>query len=406
MPCPQSIDFQTIFESVPDLYLILDPTFAIVAVSNAYCQATSIKRDEVLGRNIFDVFPDNPADPDATGVHNLRSSLEQVLQRKVADPMAVQKYDIAIPGPQGNNFEVHYWSPINSPVLAADGSIRFIIHRVEDVTEFVRLKRLGTQQQKATRELRRQADKMESEIYNRAQEIQKKNAELTSLNSELEAFSFSISHDLRAPLRAIDGFARIFLEDYGATLEPAATKTLERICANIARMEQLIEDLLAFSRLNRQPIKKEVINLRGTFQQIMDELLEEQPDREIEIIIPPLSPCYADEKLMKQVLINFCSNAVKYTRKQPLARIEVGQQVVDDEIIYFIKDNGAGFDMQYADKLFNPFQRLHAMSEYEGTGVGLAIVQRVIARHGGKVWAEAIPQKGATFYFSLPRVGV
>jgi len=181
------IDFRALFESVPGLYLVLDPDLVIVAVSDAYLDATMTCRDLIVGRALFDVFPDNPDDPAATGEHNLRASLQRVLADRVADAMAVQKYDIRRPEGEGGGFEVRYWSPLNSPVLSAAGHVTHIIHRVEDVTEFVRLQQHGREQQRVTEELRTRADAMAAEVYRRAQQLQEANGELRTLQAELES---------------------------------------------------------------------------------------------------------------------------------------------------------------------------------------------------------------------------
>ncbi|HEV3374487.1 MAG TPA: PAS domain-containing protein [Candidatus Acidoferrum sp.] len=178
-------DFQALFQSAPDLYLVLTPDFNIVAVSEAYLRATMTKREEILGRGIFDVFPDNPDDPSATGVSNLRTSLQRVLQDKTPNTMAVQKYDIRKPESEGGGFEERYWSPVNSPVLGPDKEVSYIVHRVEDVTEFVRLKQKGIEQQKLTEELRTHAGQMEAEVYLRAGEVQEANRRLKAVNQEL-----------------------------------------------------------------------------------------------------------------------------------------------------------------------------------------------------------------------------
>src|SRR5712692_7743054 len=191
----QAPDFQALFESAPGLYLVLAPDFKIVAASDAYLRATMTKRDEILGRGIFDVFPDNPDDPAATGVRNLRASLERVLQNRVSDTMAVQKYDIRRPESEGGGFEKRYWSPVNSPVFGAGKEITYIIHRVEDVTEFVRLKEQGIERDKFTQGLRTHAERMEAEVYLRAGEVQEANRRLEAASEELDRF-FTISLDL------------------------------------------------------------------------------------------------------------------------------------------------------------------------------------------------------------------
>ena len=572
-PLPTS-DFQALFESEPGLYLVLTPALTIVAVSDAYLKATMTKREEILGHGLFEVFPDNPDDPTATGVRNLKASLDRVLTNRVPDTMAVQKYDIRRPVSEGGGFEERYWSPVNSPVLGADGKVAYIIHRVEDVTEFVRLKQEGSEQHRIierlqtraaemetdifrkaqqiqiTERLRARAAQMEAEISRRAQQIQEANNQLQreldarkraeaalqkseegfravaetateaivsadkrghityfnpgaerifgyaardvigspltllmpqrfheahrqglsrflstgqarvigrtvelvgqrkegtefplelslaswkaggetyftgilrditerkrleqevqqrsaafeAANKELEAFSYSVSHDLRAPLRAIDGFSRILLEDHIAHLPADAQRYLHAVRNNSQQMGRLIDDLLTFARLSRQPLSKQLVRPTDLVRQCVDELHAEEQDRRVKIAIGDLPACQADPALLKQVWLNLISNALKYTRKQEMAFIAVGCQEQDSATAYFVRDNGVGFDMRYADKLFGVFQRLHRAEEYAGTGVGLAIVQRIIHRHGGRVWAEAAVNHGATFYFTL-----
>ena len=567
-------DFQTLFESAPGLYLVLTPALTIVAVSDAYLNATMTKREEILDRGLFEVFPDNPDVPTATGVRNLRASLDRVLANRVPDAMAVQKYDIRRPESEGGGFEERYWSPVNSPILGADGKVDYIIHRVEDVTDFIRLKQEESEQRRITERLqtrvaemeaeifrktqqiqiaerlRTRAAEMEAEIFRRAQQIQEVNNQLqreldarkqaeellraseerfhlmvkhvkdyaifmldaeghvatwnagaerikgyradeiigrhfscfytpddvqagkpeqllkeaetkgrceeegwrvrkdgaqfwanvvfTALrdqhgtllgftkvtqditerkraeqeiqqnsvaleaaNKELDAFSYSVAHDLRAPLRAIDGFSRILLEEHAPTLAPEAQHHLNVVRRNSQRMGLLIDDLLAFSRLSRQPLNRQLVRSADLARQCVDELRAEQQGRRVEIAIGDLPACQADPVLLKQVWINLLANALKYTRKQEVAVIEVGSREQAGACVYFVKDNGVGFDMQYGDKLFGVFQRLHRPEDYEGTGVGLAIVQRIIHRHGGRVWAEAAVNQGATFYFTF-----
>src|SRR5712691_9401614 len=233
------------------------------------------------------------------------------------------------------------------------------------------------------------------------EEVKKFNEQLEAANKELDAFSYSVAHDLRAPLRAIDGFSRILLEDHVAHLPADAQRYLHAVRNNSQRMGRLIDDLLTFARLSRQPLRLQLVRPADLARQCGDELHAEQQDRRVEIAISDLPACQADPALLKQVWLNLISNALKYTRKQEMAVIAVGCQEQDGATAYFVGDNGVGFDMRYADKLFGVFQRLHRSEEYAGTGVGLAIVQRIIHRHGGRVWAEAAVDHGATFYFTL-----
>jgi light-regulated signal transduction histidine kinase (bacteriophytochrome) len=215
-----------------------------------------------------------------------------------------------------------------------------------------------------------------------------------------------VSHDLRAPLRAIHGFARILAEEHAAALPEDAREYLADVLANARQMGQLVDDLLAFARLGKQPLKSQVVRTAALVGQCVAEIQADQRGRAVEVVVGALPDCQGDAGLLKQVWLNLLSNAWKYSRAKEAARVEVGAGPDPDgadATVFFVRDNGAGFDMQYADKLFGVFQRLHRAEEFEGTGVGLAIVQRVVHRHGGRVWADARPGAGATFFFTLPR---
>ena len=233
------------------------------------------------------------------------------------------------------------------------------------------------------------------------QRVAERTAELETANKELEAFSYSVSHDLRAPLRAVDGFSQAVLEDYGAQLPQEGRRDLQTIREGAQRMGVLIDDLLTFSRLSRSLLNKQEVNAGALVRHVVDELNSQREGRQVEIRIGDLPACQGAPALLNQVWVNLLSNALKYTRHRQSAVIEIGCKPEPDENVYFVRDNGAGFDMRYADKLFGVFQRLHRLDEFEGTGVGLAIVQRIIHRHGGRIWAEAALDRGATFYFTL-----
>jgi two-component system cell cycle sensor histidine kinase/response regulator CckA len=235
------------------------------------------------------------------------------------------------------------------------------------------------------------------------QRVQRRTAQLETANQEMESFSYSVSHDLRAPLRAIDGFSRILLKDHADRLDAEGQRLLDIIRANTQTMGQLIDDLLAFSRLGRREVKAADLDMGTLARNVVGELQNALGDRTVEWDLKPLPATRADRALMHQVWVNLLGNALKFTRRKAAASIEVGCRPAGDEDIYYVKDNGVGFDMQFAHKLFGVFQRLHRYEEFEGTGVGLALVQRIVQRHGGRVWAEGQINGGACFYFSLPR---
>lgn len=233
--------------------------------------------------------------------------------------------------------------------------------------------------------------------------VSERTAELEASNQELEAFSYTVSHDLRAPLRAVEGFARILLEEYGPQLDPEGQHYLSQVSGNAEDMGQLIDGLLSFSRLSRQPMESEVVEPKVVAQRAVDQIKADLANCQVEFEVHDLPAVRSDPILLGQVYANLIGNAVKFTRRVAAARVEVGcnGNGNGDLPVYFVRDNGIGFDMRYADKLFGVFQRLHRSDEYEGTGAGLAIVQRIVRRHGGKIWAESEPGKGASFYFTL-----
>ncbi|APV50411.1 hypothetical protein BWI17_12325 [Betaproteobacteria bacterium GR16-43] len=230
-------------------------------------------------------------------------------------------------------------------------------------------------------------------------------AQLEAANKELEAFSYSVSHDLRAPLRAVDGFSQAVLEEFGALLPAEGQAYLERIRKNARRMGTLVDDLLTFARLGRQSLRKESVDMNVLVRSVLEEHSLAQEGRDIEIRIGELPLCSGDPAVLKQVWQNLLSNALKYTRKRERAVVEIDSTKNGGVDVFLVRDNGAGFDMRYADKLFGVFQRMHVSDDFEGTGVGLAIVQRIVQRHGGRAWAEAIVDRGATFYFTLEGAG-
>jgi two-component system, sensor histidine kinase and response regulator len=235
-----------------------------------------------------------------------------------------------------------------------------------------------------------------------ARRVRERTAELEAANKDLDAFSASVSHDLRAPLRAVGAFASILARDYATQMPPDAQQLLKHVTTNARRMERLIEDLLRLSQLGRQRLARQPVITAHLVREVLEELRQEQADRQVEIRVGELPDCEGDPALLRHVFVNLLSNAFKFTRQNEQATIEVGYQRQEGEHVYFVRDNGAGFDMQYAERLFGVFQRLHRADEFEGTGVGLSIAQRIVQRHGGRIWAEAQVNQGATFYFSLP----
>ena len=284
--------------------------------------------------------------------------------------------------------------PVGALSLYSDQAGFFTPERVELFQAFADQAAAALENARLFAEVRGYAAEMERRVAERT-------AELQAANKELEAFSYSVSHDLRAPLRALDGFSRILLEEHAPQLADEAQHYLRLLRRNAQQMGQLIDDLLSFSRLSRQPLRKQPVAPAEVVRRVWEELRAEREGRRVEFALGELPECQADPALLKQVYANLLANALKFTRKREVARIEVGCREEAGQVVYFVKDNGVGFDMQYAHKLFGVFQRLRRAEDYEGTGVGLALVQRIVQRHGGRAWAKAEVDKGAEFCFTL-----
>ena len=360
--------FATIFHASPAAMLLARLADGrVVDINESYGRLTEYQRCELLASdNMGSDFRVNPAK---------RTDIMQVL----CEQGSVRDHEIEFRTRSGTVHE----ALCSMEKVIVDGE-QCILATLFDITD----------RKRAESEVRRLNSELEQRVAERTQA-------LVTANRELEAFSYSVSHDLRAPLRAIDGFSRILLENYAGLLTPEARHYLQRVRDNAQKMGQLIDDLLTFARLSRQPLAKRPINPTGLVNECVADLQIEQEERQVKWKIDDLPECHADPVLLKQVWVNLLGNAFKYTRHRDVAVIEVTSHNENGIDIYVVRDNGAGFDMQYASKLFGVFQRLHRDDAYEGTGVGLAIVQRIVHRHGGRVWAEAEVGRGAALYFTL-----
>lgn len=355
-------EWERTFDSVPDLIAILDPQYRILRANRAMAERLGTTPEQCLGLNCF------------TRVHG------------TAGPPACCPHTLTMQDGKQHVAEVYeerfdgYFLVTTTPLFDDEGNILGTVHVARDITE------------------RKQA---EEEVKKLNKDLNNSVIQLEAANRELEAFSSSVSHDLRAPLRTISGFSQALLEDYADKLDAEGRDSLERIVAGTHRMGQLIDDLLNLSRITRTEMKRKRMNLSEMAANIAARLKKNEPDRQVDWIIAADVFAEGDGQLLLLVLDNLLRNAFKFTAKKQDAGIEFGVTVQDGERIYFVKDNGAGFDMSYGGKLFQPFQRLHTIHDFPGTGIGLATVKRIINRHGGRTWIEGEPEKGAVVYFTL-----
>jgi len=422
---PIAPDFRFLFESAPGLYLVLDPALTIVAVSNAYLRATMTERDAILGRHLFDVFPDNPSDLDATGTRNLRASLQRVLMDKVADTMAVQKYDIRKSESDGGVFEARYWSPVNVPLLDAAGNVVGIIHRVEDVTEFVRLKQRDRENAQLSRQLRSSADRMEAEIYQRAAEIQQTNSRLDAANKELRRlyektktlernkteFLSTISHELRTPLNAIIGFTGTLLMRLPGPLTEDQEKHLRTVQRSGKHLLSLINDLLDVAKIEAG--KRELQIGATSCQAIVESVAESQRPAanakglDFSVLLPPQDLlAHTDTRAVTQILLNLTSNAIKFTER---GRVEMRLACVTDEqgremIEFAVADTGIGIRSEDHARLFSAFSQVEQplSRRADGTGLGLYLCGQLAEALHAQIVFRSTPGEGSVFMLQLP----
>jgi len=351
--------YRGLLEAAPDAMVVVNQGGEIVLLNLQAEKQFGYRRDELLGQKVKNIIPEGFAE--RLIADDLRSA-EDALAQQIGTGIELtgQRKD-------GSEFPIEI---MLSPLGSADGIL--VTAAIRDITERKR----------------------------HESALQEKNSELQVAVNELDAFSYSVSHDLRAPLRAIDGFSQILLKQYAPLLSGEPRKYLQRVRDNTERMGHLVDDLLRFSRLGRQPLAKQLVPTDTIVGQALRDARQQVPGRSVNVIVGDLPPVWGDAALLKQVFTNLIDNAFKYTQLREAAVVEIGSRKIGDEQVFIISDNGVGFDMQYAGKLFDVFQRLHRAEDFAGTGVGLAIVQRIVQRHGGRVWAEAAVDRGATFYFT------
>lgn len=368
----QESQLRSFVEQAPAAVAMFDKNMKYITVSNKWYEHNKIEGEKIIGKSHYDVLPQVKKREDWLAIHKRVLAGEELSKGK--DQFT-----------RTDNSEVWIsWKAI--PWYNAEGEIGGMILYVSDITKEVEY-----------------TEELENEIEARTQQIRKQAENLEQVNKELESFSYSISHDLRAPLRSINGFSDIILEDHSGQLDEEGKRLMGVVKESAVTMGQLIDDMLEFSRLGKKKLQKSEINMTKLFENVCEVETGTYSNKQIDLNINNLPNAMGDVALIKQVVVNLVSNAFKYSSKEDKIVINIGfDQIEENEVTYFVKDNGTGFKMEYHDKLFGVFHRLHSKNEFEGTGVGLAIVKRIINKHGGKIWAESEEGKGSVFFFSMP----
>jgi signal transduction histidine kinase/DNA-binding response OmpR family regulator len=401
---PSLADFKTLFESAPGVYLVLDPDYVIVGASDAYLDATMTQRDAIVGKGIFEVFPDNPDDPGATGVRNLRASLDRVHRDRVPDTMAIQKYDIRRPQVSGGGFEVRYWSPVNTPVLGTNQELLYIIHRVEDVTEFVRLEQAESEQQQLTVDLQRRSAEMEAEIFRRSLELQEANRQLQAASSAKSEFLSKVSHELRTPLTSVLGFGELLSL---TELSEEQHDWVGLILTAGRHLLALLDDVLDIARIEagQLALTVEPVPVETLLSDAFELVRPLAAAAGIALRQPPRRGRHGylrgDYQRLRQVLLNLLSNAIKYNRPGGTVTIDIEDRPAD-LIRLSITDTGRGLNDDELGRLFVAFERLGApLAGVEGTGLGLVLSRDLVESMGGTLGVSSIVGVGSTFWVEL-----
>ncbi|HXH66122.1 MAG TPA: ATP-binding protein [Candidatus Limnocylindrales bacterium] len=408
-PHNQPPDFRALFESAPGLYLVLTPEFEIVAASDAYLKVTMTTRQQLLGRGIFEMFPDNPGDPGANGVKNLRASLSRVLQARISDPMPVQKYEIRRPDSEGGGFEIRYWSPVNSPVFGSDQELLYIAHCVEDVTEFMRLKKVGIERQQLTDELRISAERMTAVVFERERQLEDVNRRRLESIGRLAG---GVAHNFNNLLGVILGCAELI--ELGASDVDTNRQMLSQIEQAAQNAAALTKQLLAYSM--QQVFEPQVLELNRVAKKI-EPLVKRLIGADIDfrtLLDPDLERIKVDPGQLEQVIMNLVINArdampgggklivetanidADVTYSQQCSTVPAGKYVM-----LSVSDTGAGMDESTLDRIFEPF--FTTKERGKGTGLGLATVYGIVKQSGGYIWVYSEPGRGTTFKIYFPR---
>lgn len=414
------MDYRAIVENLPGLFIIIDSELRIVGVSNAYTRATLTERDAILGRNMFDVFPDNPDDPGADGVRNLKASLQRVIKTGAPDTMAVQKYDVRKPEADGGGFDERYWTVINSPVIGADNQVQYIIHKAEDVTEFIRLKQRDNEQNQRNDLLTDRAAQLEADIYERTREVAAASAQLKTTIEELEkaradaeaanlaksAFLATMSHEIRTPMNGVLGMVNLLRR---SELNVKQLDYLDKIQTSGEHLLAIINDILDFSKIEAGKIELAAEDfalsdlIRDTWT-IIGERASAKGLVQNTVCFQPGLILRGDKTRLQQALVNFLGNAVKFTENGCLTlccRIDA-EDDTGYQMCFEVKDTGIGMTAEQQSRVFNAFEQADSSTsrKYKGTGLGLAITKRIAQLMGGETGVISALGQGSTFWLT------